>query len=100
MKKQIISMLIIAALMMTSCIATHSSTQINKVEIGMTKNDITHLLGRPMFKNGDTFSEQWGYRKLIGEITGPEEVVFLVTFNNQGKVVNYETIKDHQHYHH
>lgn len=100
MKKQLISLLIIAALMMTSCISTHSTTQINKVEIGMTKNDITSLLGKPIFKNGDTMGEQWGYRKMIGEIAGPEEVLFLVTFNNQGKVVNYETIKDHQHYHH
>ena len=100
MKKQLIPSTLIVALMMSSCATTRSTSQINKVEIGMTKNDIASLLGKPMFKNGDTFSEQWGYRKMIGEIAGPEEVLFLVTFNNQGKVVNYETIKDHQHYHH
>lgn len=100
MKKILFASCIIVSLMMTSCIATRSTTQINKVEVGMTKNDISKLLGTPMFKNGDIMIEQWGYRKMIGEIAGPEEVLFLVTFDNQGKVVGYETIKDNPHYHH
>lgn len=100
MKKQLLASFIIAASMMTSCIATRSTAKINKVEIGMTKNDISQLLGTPIFKNGDIMGEQWGYRKMIGEIAGPEEVIFLVTFDNQGKVVGYETLKEHQHIHH
>lgn len=100
MKKQLFISFIIAASMMTSCIATRSTAKINKVEIGMTKNDISQLLGTPIIKNGDIMGEQWGYRKMIGEIAGPEEVLFLVTFDNQGKVVDYETIKEHPHFHH
>lgn len=100
MKKQLFISFIIAASVMTSCIATRSTAKINKVEIGMTKNDISQLLGTPIFKNGDIMGEQWGYRKMIGEIAGPEEVIFLVTFDNQGKVVGYETIKEHPHIHH
>lgn len=65
----------------------------------MTKNEISKLLGMPIFKNGDTLGEQWGYRKMIGDVAGPEQVIFLVTFDNQGKVVGYETVKDHPHYH-
>lgn len=86
--------------MMSSCITTRSTAKINKVEVGMTKNDISQLLGTPIIKNGDIMSEQWGYRKMIGEIAGPEEVLFLVTFDNQGKVVGYETIKEQPHFHH
>ena len=85
--------------MMSSCITTRSTAKINKVEVGMTKNDISQLLGTPIIKNGDIMSEQWGYRKMIGEIAGPEEVLFLVTFDNQGKVIGYETIKEHPHFH-
>lgn len=100
MKKLAFVSFIIAALTLTSCIPTRSTMKINKVEVGMTKNEISKLLGTPMFKNGDTTGEQWGYRKMIGEVAGPEPVIFLVTFDNQGKVVSYETMKDQPHYHH
>lgn len=86
--------------MQTSCIVTRSTTKINKVKVGMSKTEITQLLGTPVFKNGDTTGEQWGYRKTVGEIAGPEQVVFIVTFDNQGKVVGYETVKAPPHYHH
>ena len=65
----------------------------------MTKNEITELLGSPLFKNGDIKGEQWGYRKHIGEITDPEEVIFLVTFDENGEVASYDTIKEHCHRH-
>lgn len=100
MKKLSYIPFIIAVLMMSSCVVTRSTTKINKVEVGMTKSEISKLLGTPIFKNGDTTEEQWGYRKMIGEVAGPEEVIFLVTFDNLGKVISYETIKDHPHYHH
>lgn len=99
MKNQLLASFIIAASMMTSCITTRSTAKINKVEVGMTKNEISHLLGKPLYKNGDITGEQWGYRKMIGEIAGPEEVIFLVTFDNQGNAVGYETLKEHPHIH-
>lgn len=89
--------LLMAITMMTSCVTTRSTSQINKVEVGMTRNEISALLGTPSFKNGDTRGEQWGYHKMIGEIAGPEQVLFLVTFDPDGKVIAYETIKEHPH---
>lgn len=86
---------LIATLMMTSCIATRSTVRMNKVEVGMTKKDITRLLGTPIFRNGDADGEEWGYRKQVGEVAGPEEVIFVVTFNGEGKVVAYETVKEY-----
>lgn len=92
MKKKIVLLAIVAGILSTSCIATRSSVQINKVEIGMSKADIKKLLGTPEFKNGDTEGEQWGYHKMIGEIAGPVPVLFLVTFDKEGKVIAYDTM--------
>lgn len=92
MKKIFIITLVMTALMTTSCIATRSTTQINKVQVGMSKEEITQLLGKPYFKNGDNAVEQWVYRKMIGEVAEPEEAIFLVNFDKEGRVVGYETV--------
>ena len=85
---------------LSSCIATRDTVKINKVEMGMTKSDIQKLLGTPLFKNANESGEEWGYRKLVGEIAGPEQMIFVVTFDNDGKVVAYNSVKDHPHHHH
>ena len=85
---------------LSSCIATRDTVKINKVEMGMTKSDIQNLLGTPLFKNANEAGEEWGYRKMVGEIAGPESMIFVVTFDNDGKVVAYNSVKDHPYYHH
>ena len=82
-----------------SCISTRDTVKINKVEMGMTKSDIQNLLGTPLFKNANEAGEEWGYRKMVGEIAGPESMIFVVTFDNDGKVVAYNSVKDHPYYH-
>ncbi len=84
---------------LSSCISTRDTVKINKVEMGMTKNDIHNLLGTPLFKNANETGEEWGYRKLVGEIAGPESMIFVVTFDNDGKVVAYNSVKEHPYYH-
>ena len=84
---------------LNSCVATRDTVKINKVEMGMTKSDIQNLLGTPLFKNANETGEEWGYRKLVGEIAGPESMIFVVTFDNDGKVVAYNSVKDHPYYH-
>jgi outer membrane protein assembly factor BamE (lipoprotein component of BamABCDE complex) len=93
----IISMALSVSL--SSCISTRDTVKINKVEMDMTKSDIQNLLGTPLFKNANETGEEWGYRKLVGEIAGPESMIFVVTFNNDGKVVAYNSVKDHPYYH-
>ncbi len=80
-------------------ISTRDTVKINKVEMGMTKSDIQNLLGTPLFKNANETGEEWGYRKLVGAIAGPGSMIFVVTFNNDGKVVAYNSVKDHPYYH-
>ena len=77
-----------------SCITTRDTNKINKVELGMTKSDIKHLLGTPLFKNADEAGEQWGYRKVVGEVIDAEEMLFVVIFDNDGKVVAYNSVKE------
>jgi len=102
MKKRNILLLLVTmtvSLALVSCIATRDTTKINKVEIGMDKEDIKHLLGTPLFKNADGEIEEWGYRKLVGEVAGPEEMLFIVTFDTDGKVIGYKSVKEHPYYH-
>ena len=89
-----VTLVLVLNLGLDSCIATRDSTKSNKVEMGMDKSDIQHLLGTPLFKNADETGEQWGYRKIVGEILDSEEMLFLVTFDNDGKVVAYNSVKE------
>ncbi|WP_407403131.1 outer membrane protein assembly factor BamE [Sodaliphilus sp.] len=97
MKKIIIALAVMMSITATSCIATRSTTQVAKVEVGMDKNDVRKLLGQPETKNGDLISEQWVYRKMLGEIAEPVETYFLVNFNADGKVIAYQSIPAHRH---
>ena len=104
-KKHLFSLIVTVMVMMTgmsvsSCIATRDTTKINKVELGMTKDDIKHLLGKPLFKNANEEVEEWGYRKTVGEIVDPEEMLFIVSFDPDGKVIGYQSVKDHPRYRH
>ena len=89
-----VALVVVMNLAFDSCIATRDTTKINKVEMGMSKSDIQHLLGTPLFKNADETGEQWGYRKVVGEVIDAEEMLFVVTFDNDGKVVAYNSVKE------
>ncbi len=60
----------------------------------MTKSDSQHLLGTPLFRNADETGEQWGYRKEVGKVVDPEEIMFIVTFDDEGKVIAYNSVKE------
>ena len=96
MKEIVIAVMLVLVinLGLDSCIATRDTTKINKVEMGMNKSDIQHLLGNPLFKNADETGEQWGYRKVVGEVIDAEEMLFIVTFDNEGKVIAYNSVKE------
>jgi outer membrane protein assembly factor BamE (lipoprotein component of BamABCDE complex) len=89
-----IALVLVMSVALDSCIATRDTTKINKVEMGMSKSDIQDLLGTPLFKNADELGEQWGYRKVVGEVIDAEEMLFVVTFDNEGKVVAYNSVKE------
>lgn len=95
MKKMFISLIIaLMSLVITSCVTTRSTKKINSVELGMTKSEIRHMFGNPSYRNAWANGEQWGYHKQVGDIAGPESVLFVVAFDKDGKVVEFETKKD------
>ena len=77
-----------------SCVSTRSTRKINKIEIGMSKEDIRKLLGNPVYRNAWQDGEQWGYHKQVGEIAGPEQVLLVVSFDGNGRVAQLETMRD------
>ena len=89
-----VMLMLMVSLSFDSCIATRDTAKINKVELGMTKSDIQHLLGTPKLKNADENGEQWGYRKMVGEVIDAEEMLFIVTFDDDGKVIAYNSVKE------
>ena len=89
-----VALVLVLNLGLDSCIATRDTTRINKVELGMNRSDIQHMLGKPLFKKTDETGEQWGYSKVVGEVIDAEEMLFLVTFDNDGKVVAYNSVKE------
>ena len=95
-----VALVLVLNLGLNSCFATRDTTKINKVELGMNKSDIQYLLGKPLFKNADETGEQWGYRKVVGEVIDAEEMLFVVTFDNDGKVVAYNSVKEFPPHHH
>ena len=90
-----VMLVLVMNLTLDSCIATRDTTKINKVELGMTKSDIKHLLGTPLFRNADENGEEWGYRKIVGEVIDSEQMLFIVTFDSDGKVIAYNSVKEH-----
>lgn len=96
-KTLLVLMLCIMSFGLCSCVSTRDAVKVNKVEIGMSKDDIRHLLGTPLFRNANERGEEWGYRKLVGDVTQPEPILFIVTFDVNSRVIAFDSVKDHHH---
>ena len=77
-----------------SCVSTRSTSKINKIEIGMSKEDIRKLLGNPVYRHAWQDGAHWGYHKQVGGIAGPEQVLLVVSFDGNGGVAQLETMRD------
>lgn len=92
-------LMISMSLTLTSCFTTRGSKQMNQVELGMTKSDIQNLLGKPFFRNANEGVEEWGYHKMVNGPEGLEEVIFVVSFDQKGHVVAYDTMRELPYFH-
>lgn len=99
-KKHLIILLMAFCLSLSSCVSTRDTVRVNKVEPGMSKEEIQNLLGTPLFKNANEAGEEWGYRKFLGEISRQDVVIFTATFNTNGKVIANNSVKDYPYYRH
>lgn len=88
-------------LLLAGCATSRSVKQISRVEIGMSQKKVKRLLGAPEYRSATTENQQWGFkREQSDEVIGIDEVVFLVTFDNNGKVVAFRTMSDADHHSH
>ncbi len=92
--------MLVAALVMGSCGTTRDTERINSIEIGMTKDKVRKLLGLPKYRNACDEGEEWGYRKYVGKNVDIEEVLFVVTFDENEQVIGYETVQQFPRLHH
>lgn len=52
MKYLCVALMVVAvALVYSGCVSTLSTRKIDKIEMGMTKDDIRRLLGSPLYRN-------------------------------------------------
>lgn len=80
MKKIHVLSMMLFLILGTGCMST---SQLMKVEEGMSRQEITKIFGTPEFRRFDRGIEEWEYRKLI-VLTG-EVKVTVITFDD-GKV--------------
>lgn len=83
----------------TGCITTRSTRKINEIELGMTKEEIRTLFGKPVYRNAWQEGEEWGYHKQVGEISGPEQVLLIIYFDGEGEVSGFKTEKEYPRMH-
>lgn len=94
MKKIHVLSMMLFLILGTGCVST---SQLMKVEEGMSRQEITKIFGTPEFRRFDRGMEEWEYRKLI-VLTGDVKVT-VITFED-GKVCGMNTFnvaEVHQH---
>lgn len=70
-----------------------SAKDVKTVEMGMTKDKVTAIVGKPMTTSFNATGERWTYEKTRGGVFQPYEVRITVMFDNNGRVVEYNEEK-------
>lgn len=78
-------------LLMTGSV-TASAKDKRVVTRGMSKQEVTEILGKPSATSFDEYGEQWEYRKVIGGLLDSRVSKILVDFNRNDRVVRYRTV--------
>ncbi len=89
--KQILTLLMLTV-MINGCAILYPNTDIlMKVHKGMTKNEVSSLLGKPNYRRFDTINEEWEYQKGVAGNGG--NTVIIITFAND-VVINMDSFSD------
>lgn len=86
MKRTNWQLILILSIMMTLCQIDMTAKPRRIVQRGMTKEEVTEIMGRPKATNFDNYGEQWEFHKT--ELIGDEHVI-LVNFDRSGRVSAY-----------
>ncbi|TWV12970.1 DUF4476 domain-containing protein [Bacteroidaceae bacterium HV4-6-C5C] len=89
--KQILTLLMLAVTI-NSCAIFYPNTDIlMKVHKGMSKNEVSSLLGAPNYRRFDRSNEEWEYQKSVAGNGG--NTVIVITFAND-VVINMDSFSD------
>lgn len=76
-------------------VMTASAKKDEKVERGMTKQQVSEIYGKPLTTSFDDAGECWEYVKTRGSLLSSYDVRITVFFDDEGKVVQYkEQVKE------
>lgn len=62
------------------------------VERGMTQQEVMEILGNPLTRSFDEYTERWDYLKKQGNLLYRREVHLVVEFDRNGRVLRFQTI--------
>lgn len=80
--------LTVVLLTVNTCLAAIAD-DFGEVRKGMSKEEVTQMLGKPSYSNVTLDIETWSYNMNWGAEESPEYVKIDVVFDSEGKVVHY-----------
>lgn len=81
---------VFACLFMLTCNLSASAKSKQPIERGMTKQQVTDILGKPKTTSFNELGDKWMYEGWKGALVGGDHVRTYVIFDTTGKVVRYE----------
>lgn len=93
MRKALFLMFMTVTLLAMSTGTALAAKDKRDVERGMTKQEVTGILGKPRSVNFDEFGERWQYVKTRMKNLHVFENCIIVDFDRDGRVIRYRTIE-------
>lgn len=75
--------------MLTCCLSATAKSR-RSIERGMTKEQVTAILGKPKASSFNEFGDKWMYEGWRGPLVGGDNIRTYVIFDTTGRVVRYE----------
>lgn len=81
---------VFTCLFMLTCSLSASAKSKQPIERGMTKQQVTAILGKPKTTSFNELGDKWMYEGWKGSLVGGDQVRTYVAFDTTGKVIRYE----------
>ena len=80
----------VISLLTLACCTTATARKRQTIERGMTKQQVTAILGKPITTGFNSYGDRWMYEVWSGPVIGGCTVRAYVLFDTTGKVVGYD----------
>ena len=78
---------VFTCLFLLTCSLSASAKSKQPIERGMTKQQVTAILGKPKTTSFNELGDKWMYEGWKGSLVGGDQVRTYVTFDTTGKVI-------------